>query len=170
MPFQTAVELEGALRGTPAREPDGPVLIDLRNIEVRSIDWWDKPFLPRGELVVNAARGGTGKGLVSVYYAAKLSRGELGGAPRMCVFAVAEDAFDTVFKPRLLAAGADLEYVRALRWRRRGFEDTFLIPDDLARVQELVTAEDVALLVVDPLLSHLATRPTRTKTMRLSGR
>jgi hypothetical protein len=74
----------------------------------------------------------------------------------MCVFAVAEDAYDSVFKPRLLAAGADLAYVRALRWRRKGLEDTFRIPDDLRAAQQLIEDEDVALFVIDPLLSHLA--------------
>ena len=98
-------------KGSPPL-PDGPVLIDLREIQIRNIDWYDKPYLPRGELVVNIARGGTGKGLVSVYYAAKHSLGEIDGTPRMSVFAVAEDAYDTVFKPRLIAAGADFEYIR----------------------------------------------------------
>jgi hypothetical protein len=137
-------------------KPDGPRLIDLRDIDVRQVEWVDKPYLPRGELVVNIASGGTGKGLVSVYYAGKISRGELGGEPRMCVFAVAEDAFDTVFKPRLVAAGADLTYVRALRWYRRGLDDTFLIPDDVPRVERVIRELDAGLFVIDPLLSHLA--------------
>ena len=136
-------------------EPDGPVLVDFREVHVRNVEWLDRPYLPRGELVLNIANGGTGKGLVSVYYAARLSRGEIAGKPRMSVFAAAEDAFDTVFKPRLLAAGADLAYVRGLRWRRRGLTDAFVIPDDLDPAGRMIEDLDAALFVVDPLLSHL---------------
>src|SRR5262245_16640802 len=135
--------------------PDGPVLVDLRDVAVRSIEWLDRPYLPRGELVVNVAAGGTGKGLVSVFYAARLSRSEIGGVPRMSIFATAEDAFDTVFKPRLLAAGADLAYIRGLRWRRRGVTDGFVIPDDLPAFERVIEECNAALFVIDPLLSHL---------------
>ena len=40
----------------------------------------------------------------------------------MVVFVVAEDAFETVLKPRLVAAEANLDYIRALGWRRKGTE------------------------------------------------
>lgn len=87
---------------------DGPVFTDLRDLVARDTEWLDKPFLPAGELVTNNAKGSTGKGLLSVHYSAKISRGELGES-RFVLFAVAEDAFETTLKPRLLAAGADLD-------------------------------------------------------------
>ena len=104
----------------PPPVENGPVFVDLRKIEERDIEWIDEPFLPCGELVTNNADGDTGKGLLSVHWAARISRGEFGESRRMVVFAVAEDAFDTVLKPRLLAARANLAHVRALTWRRDG--------------------------------------------------
>jgi hypothetical protein len=140
---------------TESTRPDGPVFIDLRDIEVRDIEWLDEPFLPRGELVTNNADGDTGKGLLSVHWAARISRGEFGD-PRMVVFAVAEDAYDTVLKPRLLAAGANLAHVRALGWKRAGTEDALLIPDDVHVLEQHLSEMHARLLVIDPLLSHLS--------------
>jgi hypothetical protein len=138
--------------GPPA---DGPVFHDLRDIEARDVEWIDAPFLPAGEVVTNNADGDTGKGLLAVHWAARISRGEL-GERRMVVFAVAEDAFDTILKPRLLAAGANLEWVRALSWRRAGTEDALLIPDDVADLEFALKVLQARLLVIDPLLSHLS--------------
>jgi hypothetical protein len=140
-----------------ARAPDGPIFIDLREIEARDVEWIDKPYLPAGELVTNNADGDTGKGLLAVHWAARISRGEFGeDKPRMVLFAVAEDAFDTILKPRLIAAGANFDYIRALSWRRSGTEDALLIPDDIPLLQEHIIAMSVRLLVVDPLLSHVS--------------
>jgi hypothetical protein len=138
------------------RAADGPVFVDLREIEERDVDWIDRPFLPAGELVTNNADGDVGKGLLSVHWASRISRGEYGDERRMVLFAVAEDAYDTVLKPRLLAAGANLEHVRALGWRRAGTEDALLIPDDVPALEAAIEAMEVRLLVVDPLLSHLS--------------
>jgi hypothetical protein len=134
---------------------DGPVFTDLREITARDVQWLDKPILPRGELVTNNADGGTGKGLLGAHFAGQITRGEL-GERRMVIFAVAEDAFETVLKPRLLAAGADLAYVRALNWRRKGFTDAIKIPDDIPQLEQHIAEMNAAMLVVDPLLSHLS--------------
>jgi hypothetical protein len=136
-------------------EADGPIFVDLRDIQIRDVSWIDRPFLPAGELVTNNADGDTGKGLIAVHYAARISRGEFGD-PRMCVFAVAEDAYGTVLKPRLVAAGANLAYVRALGWRRSGTEDALIVPDDVPLLEQHVAGMGVRLLVIDPLLSHLS--------------
>src|SRR5204863_2674165 len=105
---------------------DGPVFVDLRELEVHDIKWIDKPFLPFGELVTNNADGDTGKGLHAVHYAARLSRGEFGDK-RMVLFVAEEDNFETILKPRLLAAEANLAHVRCVGWRRKGTEDALRI-------------------------------------------
>jgi hypothetical protein len=138
-----------------AAQPAGPVFVDLRDVQMRDIDWIDRPLLPAGELVTNNADGDTGKGLLAVHFTARISRGEF-GEPRMCVFAVAEDAYETVLKPRLVAAGANLAYVRALGWRRAGTEDALLVPDDVPLLEQAIADMGVRLLVIDPLLSHLS--------------
>jgi AAA domain len=137
--------------------PDGPIFTDLRQLEVRDVEWLDKPFLPWGELVTINADGDTGKGLLSVHHAARVSRGEFGEL-RMVVFAVAEDAFETVLKPRLLAAGANLAHVRAVSWRRRGTADAVRVPDDIPQLERALAAIATRMLVIDPLLSHLSAK------------
>lgn len=107
--------------------------------------------MPAGELVTNNADGGTGKGLLSVFFAAKLTL-----VGRNVLFAIAEEAVDTTLVPRLIAAGADLDHVKTVSWQRRGFPDPFRIPDDVPRLERGMA--NVHLLVVDPLLSHLSSR------------
>jgi hypothetical protein len=129
---------------------DGPIYTDLRTLEVRPVRWVDKPFLPWAELTLLAGEGDVGKGLFSVYQAAKVSR--QGG---MVVFSVAEDSFETTLKPRLLAAQAALNFVRCLSWQRRGTSDTLRIPEDIPALERSLHNLNAALLVVDPLMSHL---------------
>jgi hypothetical protein len=57
----------------PAGDEDGPVFIDLRDVEARDVEWIDPPFLPEGELATNNADGDTGKGLLSVHWGAPIS-------------------------------------------------------------------------------------------------
>jgi AAA domain len=138
-------------------QPDGPVFTDLRDVEARDIEWLDKPFLPWAELVTVNADGDTGKGLFAVHQAARVSRGEFGD-PRMVVFAVAEDAFETVLKPRLLAAEANLAHVRCVSWRRKGTSDALRIPDDVPDLERSLAERAARMLVIDPLLSHLSAK------------
>jgi hypothetical protein len=141
----------------PIPVPSGPIFVDLRDHAMRDVEWLDKPFLPIGELVTNNADGGVGKGLLTVHYAARVSRGEF-GTRRMVVFAVAEDAFETVLKPRLVAAEANLAHVRCLSWMRAGTEDAVRVPDDVPELEQALAAIEARLFVIDPLLSHLSAK------------
>ena len=160
-PLPTAEAIDEAMAEPPpagnCRSADGPVFVDLREREMRDVHWHDRPFLPSGELVTNNADGDTGKGLIAVHYAARFSRGEFGDR-RMVVFAVAEDDFETVLKPRLVAAEANLQYIRCLGWRRKGTDDALRIPDDIPVLEQRLSTMDVGLFVIDPLLSHLSAK------------
>jgi AAA domain len=138
-------------------EEDGPVFTDLRQVRERNVEWLDPPYLPWGELVTVNADGDTGKGLYAVHQAARVSRGEFGDN-RMVVFAVAEDAFETVLKPRLLVADANLAHVRAVTWRRRGTSDALRVPDDIPALERALIEMRARMLVIDPLLSHLSAK------------
>jgi AAA domain len=153
---RAALNGEGPYAGGVA-ERDGPVFTDLRDIEARNVEWLDKPFLPWAELVTVNADGDTGKGLFAVHQAARVSRGEFGDV-RMVVFAVAEDAFETVLKPRLLAAEANLAHIRTVSWRRRGTRDALRIPEDVPELEQALVAIAARMLVIDPLLSHLSAK------------
>jgi AAA domain len=155
---ELALRVEVAPRpAEDSKRADGPVFVDLREREMRDVVWHDRPFLPAGELVTNNADGDTGKGLLSVLYAARFSRGEF-GERRMVVFAVAEDDFETVLKPRLVAAEANLAYIRCIGWRRKGTDDALRIPDDVPVLEQALQTMGVGLFVIDPLLSHLSAK------------
>ena len=144
--------------GATAVAADGPVFVDLREREMRDVHWHDRPFLPAGELVTNNADGDTGKGLIAVHYAARFSRGEFGDR-RMVVFAVAEDDFETVLKPRLVAAEANLAVRPLCRLAAQGHRRRVADPRRHAGARAGTWRPmDVGLFVIDPLLSHLSAK------------
>lgn len=126
-------------------------LVNLRDLPVRAIKWIEKPFLAEGELHILQGHGGTGKGALTCLWAAEASRrGE------HVIMVIAEDDLAAQIKPRLVAAEADLANVHPLRVTREGVEDALLIPDDLEVLEHLVDQTQARLVVIDPLLTHIA--------------
>jgi AAA domain-containing protein len=126
----------------------GPRLVALADIEMRDIEWLDEGFVPEGTLTILQGHGGVGKGAWTCQLAASVTRAD---APGRVLFAVAEDDYASVLKPRLVAAGADLCYVQAI--------ENVTLPEDIGWLDEQVAAAGdvpVRLLVVDPVLTHLS--------------
>jgi hypothetical protein len=86
--------------------------------------------------------------------AAQASRGELTGKPMMVFYASAEDAYSQVLKPRLLAAKANLDYIR--------FVPQLSLPLDIenGRLQETIRTARGGLLIADPLVTYLEATDT----------
>src|SRR5262249_28287848 len=61
----------------------------------------------------------------------------------------------SVLKPRLVAAGANLELVKPFGFRSGGFDDALSLPEDVPALREAIEDMDARLLIIDPLLSHL---------------
>jgi AAA domain len=132
----------------------GPRVISLEDIEVKDIEWVDEGFVPASTLTVLQGHGGVGKGPWTCQLAARVTRGETADRrPGRVLFAVAEDDYASVLKPRLLAAGSEIRYVK-------GLEDVTL-PEHIDWLEQQIVAlggiDDVPvrLLVVDPILTHL---------------
>jgi AAA domain len=125
-------------------------LLDLRSLEVTAVKWIEKPFVARGELHILQGHGGTGKGALTCLWAAEASK-----RAEHVVMVIAEDDLNSQTKPRLIAAGADFDYVHVLRVKRAGVEDALIIPDDLGYLETLVIDKTARLVTVDPLLSHI---------------
>jgi hypothetical protein len=121
---------------------------------VRPIRWlWDKR-LPLGYLSLLLGAEGIGKGTVAAWLIARLSKGELSGdlageAGRVLVIGD-EDAFDSVWVPRLYAAGADLDLVDTLDDEGEPFDLR-----DEQRLRELVAGKGYRLLFFDALVDTL---------------
>jgi hypothetical protein len=126
-------------------------LVDLRTRTVRAVHWIEEPYLARGELHILQGHGGVGKGAMTMLWAAEASKRR-----EFALIVSAEDDLDSGIYPRLIAAGADFDYVQVLQVKRAGLDDALVVPDDLPWLEDLIRAKDVRLLSVDPLLTHVA--------------
>ncbi len=64
-----------------------------------------------------------------------------------------EDSWESVILPRLLAAGADLNRAYQIEARTEVGLETIVTPRDIAELKEVCAELDVALIVIDPIMS-----------------
>lgn len=123
-------------------------------ITPRRRDWLWRSWVPLGTLTLLYGEEGLGKGNVSVYIAAGVTRGtlpgELAGTPADVDIVTFEDDPEADLIPRLLAAGADLDRV-TIHSEGEAYESPLTIPDDVSDLAEAMEARGSRLLIVDPL-------------------
>ncbi|MEJ5275773.1 MAG: bifunctional DNA primase/polymerase [Thermogemmata sp.] len=136
----------------PAPADDGDVC--LAELQEREVDWlWPDRF-PLGFVSLLAGRQGLGKSLLALDIAGRITTGSpwpdgSGVAPQGGVVIVnLEDDAARVLKPRLRAAGADVNRVRAVTTPL----DTFEV-ERAARIID--RTPDCRLLIIDPIGNHL---------------
>jgi hypothetical protein len=105
---------------------------------------------------VLAGDPGLGKSLLTINLAAKVTRGEIGRGAGNVLMLTAEDSLAHTVVPRLRAAGADLRRVRFASLCQDGFDTSILLPDNIRTLRRLLLAHEAALVVIDPLIAHLA--------------
>ena len=120
-------------------------------------------WLPMGELVGLGGREGVGKSTWCVHLAALVTRGELPGdfcgVPKGVVIVTTEDDWQATIKPRLVAAGADLDRVYQITAvGADGLEDIVSLPNDLAELERIIISHGVAQVILDPLLTMINKR------------
>lgn len=134
------------------------VLTPAAGVRLRPTFWlWDER-VPQGAITVAPGREGIGKSLFCSWLAARVTHGELPGvhygAPKGVVYAATEDSWERTLAGRLTVAGADLNRVFRVDVERVGGDLVPLsLPRDCASMAAAVEAHDVALLIVDPLIS-----------------
>ena len=123
--------------------------------------WEDKDidarWIPLGGIVLLGGREGLGKSTLATKIAAAVTRGTLPGAhfgtPKTVVVCAGEDAWEQTIVPRFVAAGADLTRVIRVDVQAvdgvRGLE----LPQDQRALSDLCQRYDVALIVLDPLMT-----------------
>jgi hypothetical protein len=72
-------------------------------------------------------------------------------AARNVLIVSAEDNPATTIRPRLEAAGADMDRVFDVHMRVKGEETALIIPDHIAGLERFIVANDIALVILDPL-------------------
>ncbi|GAA4973931.1 AAA family ATPase [Pseudonocardia tropica] len=111
-----------------------------------------------GTQVIAAGREGTGKSSFGITMGAKISRGtlpgNLHGTPRRVLYVTVEDSWAHTLVPRLIAAEADLSLIGRFDVVTEEEADGALsLPHDNDLLEAEIIANDVALVVVDPLMS-----------------
>jgi hypothetical protein len=131
------------------------------DVRVSAVEWLWPLYLGRSKLAILDGDPEVGKSLVSIDLAARLSRGGPlpDGRPldRPCatLFLTAEDGDEDTVRPRLEAAGADLDRV-VLAGGPGGRPPRF--PDDLPALEDLVSGLGIDLVVIDPLMAFLPSK------------
>jgi hypothetical protein len=141
----------------------GPIITRFSAIEARPVDWLWRGYVPAGMLTVLDGDPGLGKSTVTADLAARVSTGRAmpdgsaGRSPAGVVLLSAEDDLARTIRPRLEAAGADLERIAtlALADRDGGRRAPLITAADLGRVEEAIRTLGARLLVLDPLVAYL---------------
>ena len=124
-------------------------------VEPENPRWCWQEWAPLGGVTVLAGPPGLGKSTLTLHLAARLSRGTLDGdllgVPSEVLLISLEDHSATVVRPRLQAAGADLEAVRLV-----SVDELVTFPDDLGAVEHLIETHRARLLVIDPVVATLS--------------
>jgi putative DNA primase/helicase len=147
----------------------GAVLRRVSDIPAQELQWLWPGRIPLGKLPLFAGDPGLGKSFVALDIAAHVTRGEKwpdgeqcsGGPGSVIVLSAEDDPADTI-RPRLEAAGADLNKVHILQAVRRDKPngesrlESFSLESDLVLLQDaVVSLGDVRLVVIDPISAYL---------------
>jgi hypothetical protein len=148
--------------GIKAELPQGRRLRVTRasEIQIRPVRWLWKDRVALGTLCLHAGREGIGKSVVEADLVSQVTRGVLPGEnyghPRSVVVCATEDSWEHTIVPRLMGAHADLTRVfRVDVTTAAGTEGYLTLPADLPELERVVRDEDVALILLDPLMSRL---------------
>ena len=118
-----------------------PAPIRADRVQAAPVDFIWQDRIPRGMISLIAGKPDQGKGLFTALVAAQVS-----AAGERVLYSAAEDDFGRMTKPRLEAAGADLNNV--LLWR-------FRLPMQMNELAHIVRENDIKLVVMDPINAHL---------------
>ena len=156
----------GAEREPGEGDPDRAVLVRVSSVKAERVEWEWKNRIPRGKVSVLDGDPGLGKSTLMLDLIARRSRGDsLPGderrlPPTGAVILSAEDGIGDTIRPRLEAAGADLDRIAVLTAVRdeKGRPRLPVLPEDLDVIREAVRKMEARLLDVDPMMAFLAGR------------
>lgn len=143
-------------------------LVKLSDVQRERIDWLWPGYLARGKLHVIDGDPGLGKSTATTDWAARVTTGnswpdgQPGCDPAGVVLLSAEDGLGDTIRPRLEAAGADLDRVVALTGIRTADHETGemyerlpALPGDIPKIRQAVEQVDAAVVIIDPLMAYL---------------
>lgn len=132
--------------------------IPVSSVESERVRWLWEGRIPFGKITMLDGDPGLGKSLMSLEFAARLSRGfgfpddeHPPHPPANTLLVAAEDGLADTIRPRLEACGADLCKIFALNKPARIYQ----FPKDLQLLGAMVQLYDARLVIIDPLFAHL---------------
>jgi RecA/RadA recombinase len=137
-------------------------LVRVSSVEPEPVNWAWSGRIALGKSHLLDGDPGLGKSTLALDLAARISTGfqmpdgSTGIGPAGVVILTAEDGIADTVRPRLEAAGADLDRIAVLTMVDDVGERPASIPDDLARVEQATVTMGARLVIVDPLMAHLA--------------
>jgi RecA-family ATPase len=153
---------------TPARNEaldDERVKIDaplVGEVKREHVLWLWPGRIPFGKLTLLDGDPGLGKSTVALDIAAKftsclpLPGGYRHDLPGNVILLSAEDDIADTIRPRLDAAGADLDRVRVVRAiHDKNGERPAVLPKDIDRLEGLIDEDGARLVIIDPLMAFL---------------
>jgi hypothetical protein len=144
----------------PAARPSLPT-IRASEVEPETLAWLWLGYLPRGKIIILEGDPGVGKTTLAIGVASAVSKGgvlptdNVMREPEDVVIFSAEDGYADTIVPRLIAAGADLDRVHLFDKRDPATPPPTL-PRDVPELEAMVGVKNVGLVVIDPLMAHLA--------------
>lgn len=135
------------------------------DIRPEPVHWLWEGRVALGTLALLAGREGIGKSTIAYDLAARITRGRLPGVfkgePKSVAVVATEDSWSHTIVPRLMGADADLERVlRVDVVTSDGLEGSLSLPQDIRALARLLHQENVALVLLDPLMSRLGNLDT----------
>lgn len=162
--FEAGLRLQTIVGGKGQHEGPGLQLRAFSSIDPAVLHWAVPGYFPQGELVLLAGDGGEGKSLITLHMASRITRGDPcfglnygSGGPQNVLLACCEDDSATTTKPRLMAAGADMERVHEIQgvYDKEGR----ISPFGLGHIEQIANAlkklTNVGLIVIDPVTAYL---------------
>ncbi len=137
-------------------------VVVMASVKPERVSWTWTGYIPAGKVTVEEGDPGLGKSTMTLDLAARISRGARmpdgtpGPTAAGVVILSAEDGLADTIRPRLEAAGADLDKVVALTAILGDGERMPSLPIDLDEIEATVIEHDAALVIIDPLMAYLA--------------
>ena len=138
--------------------------VRMSDVQEEAIQWLWRGWLARGKLSLLMGPPGLGKSLITHWLSARVSTGGEWPDSGECeqaaaiVFTIEDSLGDTV-KPRLIAAGAHMDRVIAVRGvvnpKASLDERMFTLEEHLSLLEDIVTEEGASLVVMDPISAYL---------------
>ena len=134
-----------------------------------TVEWVWPGRIPAGKLAVIEGDPATAKSTMTLDLAARVTRGSTwpdgaaGGSPASVLLLSAEDGWGDTIRPRLEAAGADLDRCICVAAREVDGEHgpilrPVVIPEDIGWIARLIEESAAAMVIVDVLAAYLSDR------------